>query len=82
MHQNVPSTARPRLGLPVFDDFSVRVIAFLALEGASAAIWFVRFNANKPHQGAAVWAFWLVEKQSRWVKYLELRQGCTYKKIS
>jgi hypothetical protein len=51
------------------------VSALLALEGASVVIWFIRFNANKPHQGAALWAFWLTEDQSRWVKRLEIRQG-------
>jgi hypothetical protein len=60
-------------GLSVFDDFSVRAFALLALKGASVVIWFIRLNANKPHQGAAVGAFWLAENQSRWVKRLEIR---------
>jgi hypothetical protein len=68
--------------LPVFNDFSEGVSAFLALVGAPVVIWFIRFNANKPHQGAAVWAFWLAEDQSRWVKGLEIRHGCTHKKLS
>jgi hypothetical protein len=68
--------------LTVFNHFSVRVSAFLALKGASVMIWLIRFNANKPHQGAAVWAFWLAEDQSRWVKRLEIRHGCTHKKLS
>jgi hypothetical protein len=68
-----------RLVLSVFGDFSVRVTTFLALEGASVLIWFIRFNANKPHQGATLGAFWLVEKQSCWIKRLEIRHGCTQK---
>jgi hypothetical protein len=68
------------LVLSVFDDFGVRLITFLALEGPAVVIWFIRFNANKPHQGATLGAFWLVENQSRWVKRLEIRHGCTTKR--
>ena len=66
--------------LRVFDDFTVRVPALLALEGASVVIWFIRFKANKPHQGGTVGTFWLAENQSRWVKRLEIRHGCTTKR--
>jgi hypothetical protein len=68
--------------LLVFNDFTVRVSAFLALECASVVIWVIGFNANKPHQSAALWAFWLAEDQSRRVKRLEIRHGCTQKKFS
>jgi hypothetical protein len=57
-----------RLVLSVIDDFSVRVITLRTLEGAEVVIWFVRFDATKPHRCAAVRALRQVESQSRWIK--------------
>jgi hypothetical protein len=69
----LPFLKRWIFGLSVFDDFGLRVITFLTPEGSSVVIWFIRFNANKPHQGATVGASWLAENQSRWVKGLEIK---------